>query len=454
MTKEIVNRQREFFLSGKTFDTSFRIKAIKKLRASILSNKEEIYKAFLQDLNKAAIYVDLTEIGMILKEIDYFIKNLTKLAKPQKIKLSLMNLGAKGIRYNEPYGNILIVAPWNYPLQLSLLPLVGAIAGGNTVILKPSNYTPNVAAVIKKILSVFDEEYISVVLGGREQNVDLFEQKFDLIFFTGGVSVGKLLLEKASQHITPCILELGGKSPCIIDADCDIDLAVKRSVWGKFLNAGQTCVAPDYFFVHKSIKKLFIDKVCQTIKKFYYDNNGTLSKDFTAIVNQKHLDRLTRLVQGQKIIFGGKAQERVLEPTVLDDIDFDNKIMQEEIFGPIMPIIEFEDITMVMDYIKRQSHPLSLYYFGKNTDIINCIIKEVPFGGGCINDTIMHLTEEDLPFGGVGQSGMGNYHGKQSFNTFTHSKSVLVRKKIELNLKYPPYTTGKRNLINFYFKNK
>ena len=450
MTKEIVDKQRKYFLSGKTLDVSFRLDALKKLRASILLNKDKIYKAFLEDLNKAPIYVDLTEIGMVLKEIDYFLRHLKRISKPQKVKMSLMNLGAKGYKYYEPHGNVLIVAPWNYPLQLSLLPLVGAIAGGNTAIIKPSNYTPNVAKVIKKILNVFEDKYISVVLGGREQNADLFEQKFDLIFFTGGVSVGKMLLSKASNNVTPCILELGGKSPCIVDEDCDIDLAVKRCVWGKFLNAGQTCVAPDYFFVHKSIKKLFIDKCINQIKKFYYENNK-LKKDFTAIVNQKHIERLKNLLEGQEIAFGGNINDRVLEPTILDNITIDNKVMDEEIFGPIMPILEFEDITFVVDYLKRQEHPLSLYYFGKNKEIIDYVLKNVSFGGGCINDTIMHLTEENLPFGGVGLSGMGSYHGKKSFETFSHTKSILVRKKSELKLKYPPYSDKKRKIIGMYF---
>ncbi len=448
-TKQLVEEQRKLFLSGVTKGIDYRKNALKLLKQSIVSNMQEMIDAFKIDYNKCSFDVISTEVALVIGEIDYMLKHLRFLAKPKKVKTSLVNLVSHGYIYQEPYGVALIVAPWNYPIQLALSPLVGAIAAGNTAVVKPSNYCPNVSLVIKKILSVFEDNYVAVVMGGREQNAELFDQRFDFAFFTGGVGVGKLLLEKMSTNLTPTVLELGGKSPCIIDEDCDIDLAAKRSVWGKYLNAGQTCVAPDYFYVHKNIKTQFIDKCKEYIDKFYYID-GKITPNFPYIINDKHIARLQGLLS-DKVIYGGKVSGRLLEPTIMDNVTRADAIMQEEIFGPIMPIMEFEDITQVVEDIVAQEKPLALYYFGKSKDIAEYVINTCSFGGGCINDTIMHLTEENLPFGGVGNSGMSSYHGKKSFEVFSHAKSVLKKGKLELSIKYPPYSSKKENFIKKFF---
>lgn len=449
---EVVARSREYFGQGITRDIKVRRLNLIKLRESIMSHVPALNTAFKSDFNKSEFDVLSTEIGMVLGEINYMLKHMGRLSRPHRKRVSLMNIGAKGYILQEPYGVALVVAPWNYPFQLSMTPVVGALAAGNTVVLKPSNYAPNVALVIKDILSVFDEGLVSVVLGGREQNQQLFEQRFDFIFFTGGVNVGRLLLNKASENITPVVLELGGKSPCIIDEDCDLDMAVRRAVWGKYLNAGQTCVAPDYFYVHKSIKEQFVIKAKEYIQRYYY-TDGKINDSFTHIINDKHVDRLKGLM-GDKVIFGGKSEGRLIEPTILDGVTRDDPVMQEEIFGPILPILEFEDITEVVREIKEQPKPLALYYFGSNRDVQRYVMDTCAYGGGCVNDVIMHLTEENLPFGGVGNSGMGSYHGERSFKTFSHEKSVLVKGKLELNFKYPPVSSSKLNLVKKYFKIK
>ena len=450
--EKVVELQREYFNNGYTRDIEVRKNNLIKLRKSIVDHMPQIMEAFRADYNKSEFDVLSTEVGMVMGEIKYMLKHLRSLSKPKRRHVSLMNIGSKSYILKEPYGVTLVVAPWNYPLQLSLTPLVGAIAAGNTVVLKPSNYSPQVSLVLKDILSVFDEGLVSVVLGGREQNQQLFDQHFDFIFFTGGVNVGRVLLGKASEHLTPVVLELGGKSPCIIDEDCDLDLAARRATWGKYLNAGQTCVAPDYFYVHRSIKEKFMAKVIWYIQSYYYDN-GKISSDFPYIINDKHVERLKGLL-GDKVFYGGKVEGRLFEPTILDNVTRQDAVMQEEIFGPIMPILEFEDITEVVNDIKSQPKPLALYYFGSNRDVQKYVMDTCSYGGGCVNDTIMHLTEEALPFGGVGNSGMGSYHGEKSFKTFSHEKSVLVKGKMELKFKYPPASDSKAKLIKTYFKIK
>lgn len=448
--KKIVDKQRAFFLSNATKSIEFRMSALKKLRKSLLENVPELVTAFKKDYNKCEFDVISTEVSMVQGEIDYMLKHLKCLAKPRKQRISLLNFPARGYVINEPHGVALIIAPWNYPLQLSLSPLVGAIAGGNTAIVKPSINVPNVSKVIKKILSVFDDEYITTIVVGREQTTGLFEQKFDFVFFTGGINAGRRILEQTSKYLTPTILELGGKSPCIVDEDADVDLAAKRITWGKHLNAGQTCVAPDHIFVHKSIKEQFIAKVKEYINKFYYVD-GKLTSNFPYLVNDRQVERIKEDLNGCNIIYGGQLNGRCLEPTIIDNVSYDDKIMQEEIFAPIMPIIEYEDITQIFDRLKVVPKPLALYYFGKSKDIIKYITNNCSFGGGCINDTIMHLTEERLPFGGVGESGKGNYHGAQSFKIFTHAKSILQKGKTELNVKYPPHTQKKTNFVKKFF---
>lgn len=451
MITKIIDRQRDFFLKGSTLNIKFRLMNLEKLRSLILSNYDDIITAFSKEFNKSEFDVVSTEISMVISEIDFFIKNLKKLVKVKKVKSNMINIPSKGYIIPEPYGVCLIMSPWNYPFQLAMLPLVGAIASGNTVVLKPSNYSPNVSIVLENILSNFDKRLISVVLGGREVNQNLLDHKFDYIFFTGSVNVGKFVMEKAARNLTPVTLELGGKSPCIVDAKCDLDIACKRIVWGKYLNAGQTCVAPDYILVHKNIHDDFVTKVLEYIESFYYKNNR-LSKDFPEIINDKHLDRLKNLILKNNLVFGGNVKGRTLEPTVLDNISFGDKIMKEEIFGPIMPIIEYENIDNIIYDLKRMNKPLALYIFSNDRKIIKKVLRNISSGGACINDVIMHLTNDKLPFGGVGTSGMGSYHGQKSFETFSHYKSVFEKSKPEFQVKYPPYNEKKLKTIKKLMK--
>lgn len=445
----IIEKQRQFFRSDKTKSLKFRLLQLNKLKESLLKNYNDLVDAFKKDYNKCEFDMVSTEFSLVLKELNYMLKNLKRFAKPQKVKISLLNLGAKGYRIYEPYGVVLIVAPWNYPLQLALLPLVDSIATGNTTVLKLSENTPNIANVIKKILNIFDEDYIYVTT--PEDRDELFLQKYDFCFFTGSTSVGKILLSEQSKFLTPCVLELGGKSPCIIDQDADLEISAKRLVWGKYLNAGQTCVAPDFVLVHKNKKEDLLKKVDFYIKKYYFQN-GTLSENFTYVITNNQVEKLYSLIKDEHIVFGGKFEGRRFEPTVVDGINFSSKIMKEEIFGPIMPIIEFEDIDEIIKTLKLKEKPLALYYFGKKNQ--EKVLNSLSFGGGCINDTIMHLTEENLPFGGVGFSGMGCYHGKKSFETFSHQKSVLKKSKSDIDVKYPPYNEKKLRLIKWLFKIK
>ena len=446
---DYIDKLRSFFYSGKTLDYKYRIDALKKLKHSLFVNKDKLAKAFMEDLNKCEFDFISCEFSMVIGEINYFLKHLKKLMAPHKVSTSIVNLPSHGLIYPEPYGVCLIMAPWNYPLQLALSPLVASIASGNVSVVKPSNYCPNVSNAIKEVLDVFNDDYIYTVLGGRDKNTELLEQRFDFIFFTGGDRVGRLVMEKASHNLTPVVLELGGKSPVIVCKDTNIDMAAKRITWGKYLNAGQTCVAPDHIYVDEEIKDAFIEKVKHYINEFYYVD-GKITPDFTHIVNEKHVERLKGLIDSSKVVMGGKIEGRLIEPIIMDNVDYNDAIMGEEIFGPIMPIISFNDINKVIDHIKKAEKPLALYLFTFAKDIQNKVMRECSFGGGCINDCIMHLTNENLPFGGVGRSGMGAYHGKKSFVAFSHEKSVLVKGKKEINLKYPPYTDKKLKTVKSF----
>lgn len=447
---DIVKKQREYYFLGYTKDIKERKSNLIAIKNLILKHQKEIFEAFKLDFNKCEFDVISTELMMIIDECDYMIKNINKLSKRKRIKTSLVSFPSKGYIYQEPYGVVLIMAPWNYPLLLSLTPLFGAIAAGNTVILKPASYTSNVSNVIYEIFKEFNKpELISVVLGDRNVNQTLLDQRFDYIFFTGGINVGKIVLEKASKYLTPVTLELGGKSPCIVDKSADISLAAKRITWGKYLNAGQTCVAPDYICVHKDIKQNFINKCLEYIDKYYYKDNK-INDNFPYLINDKHYQKILSLIDKENIITNGKYDSRLFEPMILDNIYFSSKIMQEEIFGPIMPIIEYENIDEIISKISLKEKPLALYLFTKDNSLVKKIINKISFGGGCINDTIMHLTNRNLPFGGVGFSGMGSYHGKKSFETFSHSKSILIKGKYEIDMKYPPYDEKKLKLIKKY----
>lgn len=440
--KEILDKQRLFYGTGKTKKMSYRIKNLKLLYKSIQKYENDIMEALKLDLNKAPFEGYATEIGMVLEEISYILKHMEGFLKAKRVRTPLAQFPSVSKIYKEPYGNVLIIAPWNYPFLLSISPLVGAIACGNCVIIKPSNHSPATSSVIKRIIEdTFDEDYITVIEGGREANQSLLDNKFDLIFFTGSKHVGKIVMEKAAQNLTPVVLELGGKSPCIIDKTADLKMAGKRVAWGKGVNAGQTCVAPDYLLVHKDVKSDFVNELKKNIEMIF-GSKAEENLEFPKIINRKHFDRLNGLIETGKVIYGGKANEKTNQIgfTLMDNVGWDDPIMQEEIFGPILPIIVYEDLNEAIKLINNRPKPLALYLFTKSKEIEKKIIKEVSYGGGCINDTIIHLATSHMGFGGVGESGMGSYHGKASIDTFSHSKSVLKKSNfIDLPVRYPPY---------------
>ena len=443
---EILEKQKKFFLNCETLDYDFRIQQLNKLEHSIKANIDTLLKAFQDDFNKQEFDVFTTEVGMVLEEIKYMRKHLAKFMRGKKAKGGIANFPSKARLIPQPLGQVLIISPWNYPFQLAIIPLVDALACGNTVILKPSANSPCVSKCIQKILSVFDEQYVAVALGDREQNQALLEQKYNLIFFTGSKTVGRIVEQKAGVHLCPVVLELGGKSPCIIDEDCDLKVAVRRVVWGKFLNAGQTCVAPDYMLVHSSIYEEFLELAKQQIKDFYYPD-GKITKDFPFIITDKQTERIKNLIDKTKVVCGGKVKKRLMEPTIIRDVSIKDAVMQEEIFGPVMPVIKYDDLDDVFEYINSHDKPLALYYFGRNKQSIHRVIRETYSGGVCINDTVMHVGTNTIPFGGVGESGMGSYHGQQSFYTFSHIKPILFKRPhCEVKMKYPPITKFKKSL--------
>ena len=447
---EILAKQKEFFLTNTTLDVNFRLSQLKKLKSQIRVYYDQLLKAFKQDLNKGEFDVASTEFAVVINELNYMLRHLKNLAKPRRVFTSITNLFSTGYKISEPYGSVLVASPWNYPFQLTLVPTIGAIAGGNTVVIKPSRNTPNVTKVIKKIFDVFDDNYVYVVTD-EEEIKTLFDQKFDLIFYTGSANKAKELMQKQSQFLTPLILELGGKSPCIIDDDADIETSAKRVVWGKFLNAGQTCVAPDYVLLHSNIKEVWLEKAKEYIQNFYYQDEK-LSKDFVKVVNAKSLERLNSYIDKNKVFCGGNIVNGTLEPTILNNITRQDCVMREEIFGPILPVIEFDDLDQELEILRTLDKPLAFYYFGNDSEKIKKVLTTYSFGGGCINDTVMHFVEEGLPFGGIGLSGMGKYHGKYTFYAFSHIKSVLKKSKTELNIKYPPVTKGKLNFLKKFFR--
>ncbi|HCL4445050.1 TPA: aldehyde dehydrogenase [Clostridium botulinum] len=452
--RNILEKQKSFFDKGYTKDINFRIEALKKLKHNIKINENNIFKALNIDLNKSEFETFITEIGIVYDEINEAIKNIKKWSKPKKVKTPITNFLASSYIYNEPYGVALIMSPWNYPFQLIMAPLVGAISAGNCVLLKPSELAIEMEKIIVKIIKdTFSDEYIGVITGGIEESTALLKEKFDYIFYTGGINVGKIVMRAAAEHLTPITLELGGKSPCIVDKDANIDLAARRIAWGKFLNAGQTCVAPDYLVVHRNIKEKLISSIENYIVEFFGENTFE-SEDYPRIINERHFKRLEGYLKEGKIVSGGNTDinNLYIEPTIIEGINFENRIMEEEIFGPIFPVIEFEDIDKVIDIVKNNPKPLALYYFSENKEKQEFIIKNISFGGGCINDTIMHLSTSTLPFGGVGSSGIGGYHGRASFDTFSHKKSILKKSNlIDIKIRYAPFK-GKINLAKRLFK--
>ncbi len=454
--KKLLEAQREYYKSGKTLPVKFRIRQLKKLYEAVKKYKGEINSALYKDLGKSEYESFMCESGFVLTEISYMIKHTKSFAKPKKVRTPMAQFHSKSFKQPIPRGNVLIMSPWNYPFLLSIEPLANAIAAGNTAIIKPSAYSPETSKIVKKIINeCFDEEYVAVVSGGREENSALLEQKFDFVFFTGSQAVGKEVLRHAAEHLTPTVLELGGKSPCIVDSTANINLAAKRIVFGKLLNCGQTCVAPDYILCEKSVKNEFIKAVLSEIIK-QYGENSLKNKDYGKTINEKHFKRVCGLIDKNKVIFGGNVSESTLqiEPTVMDNVNFDDAVMQEEIFGPVLPIISFDNFDEVINHLKDKDKPLALYIFSNDKHNINRVTTELSYGGGCINDVIIHLATCHMGFGGVGESGMGSYHGKDGFDTFSHYKSIVDKKTwIDLPMRYQPYKSKLyKKLIDMFLK--
>ena len=428
---------------------------LEKLYCAIEKYETEISDALKSDLGKSETEGFMCEIGLAKTEISYLLKNLKKFASKQRVKTPLAQFASKSYRIAVPYGNVLIMSPWNYPFLLTVEPLTDAIAAGNTAVLKPSAYSPATSEIIEKIISeTFPEEYVSVITGGRKENAALLEKKFDFIFFTGSTSVGKTVLRNAAENLIPAVLELGGKSPCIVDSEAKIPLAAKRIVFGKYLNCGQTCVAPDFVLCHKSVKDEFIAEVKKQIGA-QFGENPLENENYGKIVNEKHFDRVLRLIDPEKLAFGGGSNREKLkiEPTVLDDVSWNDAVMQEEIFGPIMPVITFEHRDEIYPVLKNRPKPLAFYIFTEDKVFADELIRKLPFGGGCVNDVIIHLATSEMPFGGVGESGMGSYHGKEGFKAFSHTKSIVDKKTwLDLPMRYQPYSEKTKKLLNIFLK--
>lgn len=453
--KELINKQKKFYSSNISKDLKFRIQNLKLLRSIIIKYEKEIQEALRLDLGKSETEAYMTEIGMVLDEIKYNIKHLAKWAKKKYVSTPLSQFPARSYRIPEPRGLVLIISPWNYPFLLSIQPLIGAIAAGNCVIIKPSEYSVNTSKLLKKILTeIYSEAYVTVVLGEKEVAQELLKEKFDYIFYTGSTKIGKIVMEAAAKNLTPVTLELGGKSPCIVDEKCNVELAAKRIAYGKILNSGQTCVAPDYVFVHQNVKEQFLNCLIKYLNNFLGEN-ALNNSDYPKIINEMQFNRIISLIDKEHVIYGGGYNRNILkiEPTILTIKDMTSKVMQEEIFGPILPIIGYNNLDYIINYININPKPLALYLFTNNKKIEKRILKEVSYGGGCINDTIIHLANKRLGFGGVGNSGIGEYHGKFSFDTFSHYKSIIKKSNhIDLPVRYHPYSKMKEKLIRIFMK--
>lgn len=452
----LVKKQRNYYNSGATLPVSFRREQLKKLYCAIKKYELELNGALKADLGKSHFESFLCESGFALTEISYMLKHLKKFAKPKRVRTPLAQFCSRSYVLPIPYGTTLIMSPWNYPLLLTVGPLCNAIAAGNTAILKPSAYSPTTSALIKRIIEeIFAPEYISVVEGGRNENSALLDQKFDFIFFTGSQGVGKEVLRRAAEHLTPAVLELGGKSPCIVDSSASIALSAKRIVFGKYLNCGQTCVAPDFILCESSVKDELIRELKKQIE-LQFGKAPLENEDYGRIINEKHFARLCSLIEKEKTVYGGRsdASRLKIEPTVMDGVTYADAVMQEEIFGPILPILTFDDFDLTVDELKTQSKPLALYIFSKNKRHVKRVTTELSYGGGCINDVIIHLATSEMGFGGVGESGMGAYHGKRGFDTFSHQKSIVDKKTfIDLPMRYQPYNSKFREkLVRFFLK--
>ena len=441
--KLAVAKQRSFFNTQNTKDIEFRISQLKTLKKAILVYEDRLYDALWKDLHKSKFEAYATEIGLVLAEIGVHIRHLRKWAKPKRVFTNQMiHFWSTSRIYKEPYGLVLVIAPWNYPFQLLINPLVGAISAGNCVALKASEYTPETAAVMASMIrEFFPPEYISIFGGGREANQALLSQEWDYIFFTGSPVIGKVVMEAAAKNLTPVSLELGGKSPCIVDQDANLKIAAGRIVWGKFINAGQTCIAPDYLFVHQSVKKELLDLMKRKIVD-YFGENPKESPDYVRIATIPKTERLALFLKGSHVVAGGQIDldARYIAPTIIDAVKPDDPIMQEEIFGPILPVMEFSELSEVVNYVNNHPKPLAFYYFSDNKANQEEILKSTSSGGGCINEVLMHIANDRLPFGGVGNSGIGHYHGKYSFDVFSHERSIMKKSTFfDIPIRYAPY---------------
>lgn len=440
--EQVVKEQQQFFNSGKTLEISFRKQQLQKLKDILKEHEDEIYEALNEDFRKPPFESHATELFVLYQEIDHLLSNIDRWAKTKKVKSSLINFPSKSYIKPQPYGIVLVIAPWNYPIQLALNPVLGAISAGNTVILKPSENAPHTSRLLAKLINAnFDPGFFRAVEGDAETTQSLLSEPLDYIFFTGSTHVGKIIMKSAAEQLTPLTLELGGKSPAIVDQSADLPLAAKRITWGKFINAGQTCVSPDYVYVHTSKRTELCRLIQKEIRSFYGDNPSQ-SDDFARIINNKHFDRLANLITPEKVFHGGNTDPdtHYIEPTVMTEITWDDPVMQEEIFGPILPILPFDDLDEIISTLQNKSKPLALYLFSTNNKNQKKVIRNLQFGGGCINDTVAHLGNTELPFGGIGNSGFGLYHGKTSFDTFTHPKSIMKKSNwLDIPMRYPPY---------------
>ena len=451
----IVTAQRKYFQMGATLPVSFRIDALRRLYDAVSGSEKEIHAALRKDLGKSGFESYMCETGLVLEEISYMLKHVRRFAGEKRVRTPLAQFHSRSYKKPSPYGVTLIMSPWNYPFMLTLSPLVDALAAGNTAVVKPSAYSPNTSEVIRQILTkCFEPQYVSVVTGGRAENTCLLHEHFDYIFFTGSQSVGKEVMRSAADHLTPVTLELGGKSPCIVDQTANIKLAARRIVFGKYLNCGQTCVAPDYVYCHRSVRDRLIKEIVKQIRR-QFGKKPLDNKNYGKIINEKHFDRILGLIDKEKVVFGGNSDRDALriEPTVMDNVTFSDAVMQEEIFGPVMPVLTFDSLDEVIRNVNAMPHPLALYLFTSSKAAAKKVTARCGFGGGCINDTIIHLATTEMGFGGFGESGMGSYHGKTGFDTFTHYKSIVDKKTwLDLPMRYQPYRKMHEKMVRFFLK--
>jgi aldehyde dehydrogenase (NAD+) len=450
----IIDEQRKFFASGKTFEIKYRLEILKKLRALIIQHEQEIVEALWKDFHKPELEVIGSESRLIIKGLNYIIRNLREWGRNKRVTTPLLHFMAHSYVVSQPYGQVLVLSPWNFPFQLAFMPLVGALAAGNCVILKVSRQVPCIAAVMEKILSYMPKELVAIVDGDHDISEYLLNQKFDYIFFTGSQRVGKYVMQKAAENLTPFSLELGGKNPCVVAADARLDYAAKRIAWGKLFNCGQSCVAPDYLLIDKKVKDQFLELISKEIKMFYGDNPET-SNDFARVISSESADRISRMINVSRIVTGGiiHSEVKYIAPTVIKDVKPDDPIMKEEVFGPVLPVIDYEEFDEVYAIIKKHPKPLSAYIFTRDKKLVRDFLMKTQSGNACVNETMMQFASHHLPYGGIGSSGIGRYHGKSSFETFSNIRPVLVKSNLlDVPVRYPPYSKLKTKIISLLMR--